>query len=156
MFNYGIREVGQPVATNDVGKNLEGDEVKFDLPSRGQEHREQQDDHYEGACESFITLDSPQMFGLEQVGLSLFSNGACQENQEVDWNLRPKFDEQEELQVLELEPCGVVEGFEPPLPRKECLHSQQELRIILFEEREHDVYFPVSYTHLTLPTNREV
>ena len=27
------REVGQPVATNDVGKNLEGDEVKFDPPS---------------------------------------------------------------------------------------------------------------------------
>ena len=89
----GTREVGQPIATNDVGKNLKGDEVKFDLPSRGEEHREQQDDHDEGACKSFIILDNPQKFELEQVGSSLFSNGACQENQEVDWNLRPKFDE---------------------------------------------------------------
>ena len=76
----GTREVGQPIATNDVGKNLEGDEVKFDLPPRVEEHREQQDDHDEGACESFIILDSPQNFGLEQVGSSLFSNGACHEN----------------------------------------------------------------------------
>jgi len=59
------REVGQAVATNDVGKNLQGDKVKFDLPSRVEDHKEQQDDHDEGACESFIILDNPQKFELE-------------------------------------------------------------------------------------------
>ena len=118
------REVGQAAATNDVGKNLEGDAFKFDLPSRVEDHKEQQDDHDEGACESIIILDCPKKFELEQVGPSLFLNGACYENQEVDWNLPPKFDEQEELQVLELEPCGIVEKFEPPLPQKERFHSQ--------------------------------
>ena len=34
------REEGQPVATNDVGDNLEGDKVNFDLPSRFEEHKE--------------------------------------------------------------------------------------------------------------------
>jgi len=64
------REVGQPVAANDVGKNLEGDEVKFHLLSRVEEHKEQQDDYDEGACESFIILDNLQKFKLEQVGPS--------------------------------------------------------------------------------------
>jgi len=121
-------------------KNLEGDKVNFDLPTRLEEHKEQQDEHDEGTCESFIILDSPQNFELEQVGPSLPSNGACHDNQEADWNLPPTFDEQE-LQVFKLEPCGVVEEIEPPLPQKESLHSQQELRTILFEERENDVYF---------------
>ena len=151
----GTREVGQPIATNDVGKNLEGDEVKFDLLSRVEEHRRKQDDHDEGACESFNILDSPQKFELEQVGPSLFLKGACHENQEVDWYLPPKFDEQEELQALELESCGVVEEFEPPLPQKECLHSQQELRTILFEERGLDVYFQRDHIHSFDPTSSE-
>jgi len=86
-------------------------------------------------------LDSSQKFELKQVGPSLFSKGAYHENQEVDWSLPPKFNEQEELQVLELESCEVVEEFEPPLPQKECLHSKQELRTTLFEERGFDVYF---------------
>uniref|UniRef100_A0A7C9A8Q5 Uncharacterized protein n=1 Tax=Opuntia streptacantha TaxID=393608 RepID=A0A7C9A8Q5_OPUST len=140
------REEGQPVATNDVGENLEGDKVNFDLPSRFEEHKEQQDEHDEGTCESFIILDSPQNFELEQVGPSLPSNGACHDNQKADWNLPPTFDEQE-LQVFKLEPCGVVEEFEPPLPQKESLHSQQELRTILFEERENDVYFQGVHFH---------
>ena len=67
------------------------------------------------------------------------SIGACHEHQEVDWNLRPKCDEQEP-QVFELESCGDVEEFEPLLPQKESLHSQQELRTILFEERERMMY----------------
>jgi len=87
------REEGQPVATNDVGDNLEGDKVNFDLPSRFEEHKEQQDEHDEGTCESFIILDNPQNFELEQVGPSLPSNGACHDNQEADWNLPPTFDE---------------------------------------------------------------
>jgi len=131
------REEGQPVATNDVGDNLEGDKVNLDLPSTFEEHKEQ-DDH--------VILDNPQNFELEQVGPSLPSIGACHESQEVDWNLPPKFDEQE-LQVFELEPSGVVEEFEPPLPQKESLHSQQELRTILFEERENDVYFQGVHFH---------
>ena len=93
-------EVGQPVDTNDVGENLEGDKVNFYLPSRFEADKEQQDEHDEGTCESFIILDSPQKFQLEKVGRSLFPNGACHENQEVDWNLPPKCDEQKELQVL--------------------------------------------------------
>ena len=41
-----------------------------------------------------------------------------------------------------LTPCGVVEEeFEPSLPQKESLPSQQELRTILFEEGENDVDF---------------
>ena len=44
------REEWQPIATNDVGDNLEGDKVNFDLPSTFEEHKEQ-DDH--------VTLDSP-------------------------------------------------------------------------------------------------
>jgi len=111
-----MSEVGHPVATNDVGKNLEGDEVKFHLPSIVEEHKEQQDDYDEGTCESFIILDNQQKFELERVGPSFFSNGAFHENQEVDWNLPRKFDKQEELQVVEFKPCGVVEEFEPPLP----------------------------------------
>jgi len=98
-------------------------------------------------------LYSPQKFELEQVGPSLFSNGACDENQEVDWNLPPKFDEQEELQVLDLEPRGVVEEFEPHLSQKECLHSQQELTTILFEERGYDVYFQGDHIHSFKPTS---
>jgi len=66
------REVGQPIATNDVGKILEGDEVKFDLPSTVEEHKEQQDDYDDGGCESFIILDNPQKFKLEKVGPSFF------------------------------------------------------------------------------------
>jgi len=151
----GTREVGQPIATNDVGKNLEGDEVKFDLLSRVEEHRRKQDDHDEGACESFNILDSPQKFELEQVGPSLFSKGACHESQQVDWYFPPKFDGQEELQVLGLESYGVVEEFEPPLPQKECLHSQQELRTILFEERGFDVYFQGDHIHSFNPTSSE-
>jgi len=71
----------------------------------------------------------------------------------VDWNLPPKFDEQEELELLELEPCGVVEEFERPLSQKECLHLQQELRTVLFEERGYDVYFHGDHIHSFNPTS---
>ena len=124
------RDEEQPIATNVVGDNLEGDKVNFDLLSRCEEHKEQYD---------HVILDSPQNFELEQVGPSLPSIGACHDHQEMDWNLPPKCDEQE-LQVFELESCGEVEEFEPPLPQKESLQSQQELRTILFEERENDVH----------------
>ena len=52
--------------------------------------------------------------------------------------LPPGFDEHEveELQVPDLEPCGLVEGFDQLLIQEECPHSQQELRTILFKERD--------------------
>jgi len=128
------------------GSCSEIQEVDWNSPPNFDTYKEQQHEHDEGTCESFIILDSPQNFELEQVGPSLPSNGACHDNQEADWNLPPMFDEQE-LQVFKLEPCGVVEEFEPPLPQKESLHSQQELRTILFEERENDVYFQGVHFH---------
>jgi len=65
----------------------------------------------------FLILDKER-----KVGQHFFFIGACHENHEVNWNLPPRFDELEveELQVLDLEPCGVVEEFEPPLIQKEC------------------------------------
>ena len=44
------RKEGQPVATNDVGDNLQGDKVNLELPSTFEEHKEQ-DDH--------VIFDSP-------------------------------------------------------------------------------------------------
>ena len=51
----------------------------------------------------------------------LFFIRACHKNHEVNWNLPPRFDklEVEELQVFDLEPCGVVQEFEPLLIQKE-------------------------------------
>jgi len=74
----------------------------------------------------------------QEVGQPLFFIGACHENHEVNCNLPPWFDELEvkELQVFDLEPCGVVEEFE-----SFCLYLQQELRTILFTEKGSDVYF---------------
>ena len=45
----------------------------------------------------------------------------------------------EELQVPDLEQCGVVERTEELLSQEECPHLQQELRTILLEERGFDV-----------------
>ena len=50
-----------------------------------------------------------------------------------------------------LEPCGVVEEFEPPLPQQASLPSQQELRTILFEEGENDVH--VQRVHFLFPNS---
>ena len=44
-------------------------------------------DDAQSACKAFIILASPQKCELEQEVQSLFINGACHENQEVDWNL---------------------------------------------------------------------
>ena len=72
----------------------------------------------------------------------IFKEG-CHENHEVNCDLPPRLDEPEigELQVSDLEQCGVVEEIEELLSQDECPHLQQELRIILFEERGFDVYF---------------
>jgi len=159
---YSMREiVGQPFATNEL-RNDHGDEVNFDLPPKFDEYEEleeekdQEDiveevvDDDQSACESFIIMDSPQELELEEGGPSLFSNGARHENQELDWTLPLKFDEQEDdkLQVSELQPCNVVEELEPPSPQKECPNSQQELRTILFKERGNDVYSLGVHFHL--------
>ena len=41
------------------------------------------------------------------------------------------------------------------MPQEECFHSQQELRTILFEEREYDVYFQGDHIHSFNPTSWE-
>ena len=70
----------------------------------------------------------------------------------------PKFDELEieELQVFDLEQCGVVEGIEELLSQEECPCLQQELRTILFEERGFDVYFQGYHFHSFNSTSWEV
>jgi len=148
----------------------EHNEVNFDLPPKFDEYEEleeendQEDiveevvDDDQSACESFIIMDSPQELELEEGGPSLFSNGARHENQELDWTLPLKFDEQEDdkLQVSELQPCNVVEELEPPSPQKECPNSQQELRTILFKERGNDVYSLGVHFHLCNSTPWEL
>jgi len=42
-----------------VVENHEDDEVNFVLPQKFDEHKEQEDDDYKGACEAFISLGSP-------------------------------------------------------------------------------------------------
>jgi hypothetical protein len=64
------REVGQPVATNDVGENHEGNEVKFDPPPTFEEHEDQQDDDDKGACEAIIILGSPQKLEVKRAQIT--------------------------------------------------------------------------------------
>ena len=74
----------------------------------------------------------------------------------INWNLTPRFDEHEvdELQASELEPCGVVQGFEQFLTQEEWPHSPQELRTILFKERGINVYFQGNHFHPLNSTSR--
>ena len=76
----------------------------------------------------------------------------------MNYDLSPRFDELEigELQVSDLEQCGVVEEIEELLSQDECPHLQQELRIILFEGRGFDVYFRGYHFHSFYLTSWEV
>ena len=78
----------------------------------------------------------------EELGQPLIFKEGCHENHEVNCDPPPRFDELEikELQVSDLEQCGVVEGIEELLSQEECPHLQQELGTILSEERGFDVY----------------
>jgi len=62
--------VGQPFATNEVGKNHEGDEVNFDLPPRIDEHEDQQDDDNKGACEVIIISGCPQELEVKRAEIT--------------------------------------------------------------------------------------
>jgi len=76
----------------------------------------------------------------------------------VNWNLPLRFAEHEveQLQVPNLEPYVVVEGFEKLMIQEECPYSKQELRIILFKERGFDVYFQGYHFHSFNSTSWEV
>ena len=78
-----------------------------------------------------------------ELGRHLIFKEECHESHEVDCDLPPKFDELkiEELEVSDLEQCGVVDGTVELWSQEECPHSQQELRTILFEKRGFGVYF---------------
>ena len=77
----------------------------------------------------------------EELGRPLIFKRGCHEKHEANCDLPLRFDELEieELQVPDLEQCGVVEGTEELLSQEECPHLQQELRTILLEERGFDV-----------------
>ena len=76
----------------------------------------------------------------------------------MNCDIAPKSDEleTEELQVPDLEQYGVVEEIEELLSQEEFLHSQQQLRTILFEERSFDVYFEGYHFHSFNSTSWEV
>ena len=112
-----------------------------------------------------FTLELKKQREIEQAVVST-EKTQNPEGTEVDFDLPPRFDEDHEEETTKkgvvektenpsklhthtpphtfpdkLASCGVVEEFEPPLPQKESLHSQQELRTILFKEGENDVDF---------------
>ena len=91
---------------------------------------------------------------LEEEPSSTF-NEECQEDDGVDRNEAPRVEEHEseEIEVPELKPCGMVEGFKHLSIHEECPHSQQELRTILFEERGFDVYFEGLHSHSSKSTS---
>ena len=94
----------------------------------------------------------------EQLGRPLIFKEGCHEKHKANCELPPRFEELqiEELQVSDLEQCGLVEGIEELLSSEECRHLQQELRTILFEERGFDVYIQGNHFDSFYSTSWEV